>query len=171
MMNRDIGKVCDRAEELGKRYEVECTGCAQSTIAAILDALEIENDELFKAASGLADGIGLTGNGSCGALVGGVMVLGWLYGRERKDFQDMFKPMFSYQLAKELHDRFVEQFGHCRCHNLQAQVCGRAYNFWKPGEIEQAMADGAMHHCAKVVGACARMTTEIILKQPEAAED
>jgi len=45
------------------------------------------------------------------------------------------------------------------------RVCKRAYNFWEPGEIEQAMADGAMRHCARVVGASARMTTEIILEQ------
>jgi len=164
-MNQNQEEVCRKAEELGEKYEIECTGCAQSTVAAILDALELENDDLFKAASGLADGIGLTGNGTCGALVGGVMVLGWLYGRERQDFADMFKPMPSYMLAKKLHDRFVDHFGNCRCHDLQTKVCGRAYDFWEPGEIEQAMADGAMKHCAKVVGTSARMTTEIILEQ------
>ena len=38
-----------KAEELGKKYEVECTGCAQSTVAAIFDALGEGSDEVFLA--------------------------------------------------------------------------------------------------------------------------
>ena len=115
----------ERAYELGERHEQECTGCAQTTIAGIFDAIDIKNDDVFKPGSGLADGLGLSGNGTCGALVGGAMVIGYLSGRERKDFKDMFKPMKSYLLAKELHDRFLERYGACRCHDVQDSLMGR----------------------------------------------
>ncbi|NIQ05495.1 MAG: C_GCAxxG_C_C family protein, partial [Candidatus Korarchaeota archaeon] len=62
----------------------------------------IMNHDVFKAASGLADGLGLSGDGACGALVGGAMVISYLFGRERKDFEDIFKPMKSYLLARKL---------------------------------------------------------------------
>ena len=163
-------KICDQAYKLGEKYEIECTGCAQSTIAAIFDALGEGSDEVFRAASGLADGIGLTGNGSCGALVGGVLALSWFSGRKREDFQDMMAAMPSYLLAKELHDRFNEKYGCIRCHDIQEKVCGRTYNLLDPKELEEAIRDEAMKHCGTVVGNTARMSVEIILQARETAE-
>ncbi|MFW9913167.1 MAG: hypothetical protein ACFFEU_11880, partial [Candidatus Thorarchaeota archaeon] len=55
-----------KAFDLGQEYEQKCTGCAQTTIAAIFDSLELWSEDVFKAASGLADGLGLTGDGTCG---------------------------------------------------------------------------------------------------------
>ena len=157
-------EICDQAYKLGEKYEKECTGCAQSTVAAIFDALGKGSDEVFLAASGLADGIGLTGNGSCGALVGGVLALSWFSGRKREDFQDMMAAMPSYLMAKELHDRFIEKYGCNRCHDLQKKVCGRTYNLFDHKELEEAIRDGAMDQCATIVGSVARMTVEIILE-------
>ena len=86
-MSEKKSEYFNKAFDLGKKYEKTCTGCAQTVIAAIFDTLEIWNDDVFKAASGLADGLGLTGDGSCGALVGASMVIGYLFGREKKDFK------------------------------------------------------------------------------------
>ena len=92
-MNESNNGVAEKAFELGEKYESECIGCAQTTVAAIFEALGIWNDDVFNAASGLANGLGLTGEGSCGALIGASMVMGYLFPRKRKDFQDMYKPM------------------------------------------------------------------------------
>ena len=110
-MGKSIEEISNKAFEQGRKYEKECTGCAQTTIAGIFDALGIDNEDVFKAASGLADGLGLTGNGTCGSLMGGAIVIGYLFGRERKDFADMMKPLKSYILSKKLHDEFVEKYG------------------------------------------------------------
>jgi C_GCAxxG_C_C family probable redox protein len=169
-MNQNSEESCRKAEELGNKYEIECTGCAQSTVAAIFDALGEGSDEVFRAASGLADGIGLTGNGTCGALVGGVLAISWFTGRERKDFSDMMAAMPSYLLAKELHDQFAEKYGCIRCHDLQEKVAGRTYNLLDPMELEEAIRDEAMKHCGTVVGSTARMSVEIILRARETAE-
>ena len=72
--------VLDAVFERARDNERRCTGCAQSTVAALLDTLDIKADDVFRAASGLADGVGLTTDGSCGALTGGVMVLGLAHG-------------------------------------------------------------------------------------------
>jgi len=167
-MANSKGELAEKAYQLGAKYEKECTGCAQTVIAAIFDTLSIENDDVFKAASGLADGLGLTGDGSCGALVGSSMVLGYLYGRERPELADMMKPMRSYLLVKKLHDRFVDQFGVCRCHDLQKSLMGRTFNLLDPEELRQAFQFGMMDHCGKVVGTAARMAVDIILEEREA---
>lgn len=158
-------KIANRAFKLAEEYEKECTGCAQTTIAGIFDALDIKNDDVFKAASGLADGLGLSGDGTCGALVGGVMVISYLFGRERADFKDMFKPLKSYLLAKKLHDQFVEKYGTCRCYNLQESLMGRNFNLMDRIEFKEAMEFGMVEYCSKVVGMTAKLTTRIILEE------
>jgi C_GCAxxG_C_C family probable redox protein len=159
--SRDV--ILEKAFEAALNYERKCTGCAQTTIAGIFDALGIENDDVFRSASGLADGLGLTGNGACGALVGGAMVIGYLFGRQKKDFSDMMKPMSSYMLTKTLHDRFVEKYGACRCYDIQKSLMGRTFDLYDPSELKQATEYGMMDHCSKVVGTSARLATEIIL--------
>lgn len=154
-----------KAHDLAKKYEQECTGCAQTVMAGIFDTLNIWNDKVFKAASGLADGIGLTGNATCGALNGGAIVIGYLYGREREDFSDMLKPMRSYMLAKKLHDRFVEKYESPRCHDIQMKLMGRTYDLYDPEEFEEAMEEGMLGECSEVVGNTARSAVEIILEE------
>ena len=111
MAEKSPEAIVERACQLAAEYEKTCTGCAQSAVAGLLDALEIDNEDVFKAASGLADGIGLTGDGSCGSLTGCAMVIGLIFGRERKDHRDMMKPMQSYLLCKELQEEVVREYG------------------------------------------------------------
>ena len=156
-------EILEKAFKLGKKYEQKCTGCAQTAIAAIFEALGIWNEDVFKAASGLADGLGLTGDGSCGALVGGSMVIGYLFGRGKENFEDMNKPIKSYALVKKLHDKYVKQYGTCRCHDVQYKLMGRTYDLWNAEELKEAFKSGMMEHCSTLVGNVARLTTKIIL--------
>jgi C_GCAxxG_C_C family probable redox protein len=166
-MKNQKDEILDRAFKFGQEYEREYTGCAQTVIAAIFDALGIWSEDVFRAASGLADGLGLSGNGSCGALVGASMVISFKFPRERENFSDMLRPMKAYALVKELHDRFVAEFGSCRCYDVQKKLMGRTYNLWDPDELAQAFQDGMVNHCARVVGTTARMAVEIILNAEE----
>ncbi|MHA1148621.1 MAG: C-GCAxxG-C-C family protein [Promethearchaeota archaeon] len=159
----DRDEILNKAFTLGQKYEKKCTGCAQTAIAAIFEALDIWNEDVFKAGSGLADGMGLTGDGSCGALVGGSMVIGYLFGRDKKHFENIAKPMKSYGLVKELHDKYVEKYGSCRCYDVQNKLLGRTYNLWDSKQMKEAFASGMMEHCSTLVGTIARMATEIIL--------
>lgn len=171
MTEKNKEEIIERAHELAAEYEKTCTGCAQSVVAGLLDALEIANDDVFKAASGLADGIGLSGDGSCGSLTGCAMVIGLVLGRERKDHQDMMKPMRSYLLCKELHDDFIQQYGSCRCHDIQQKLMGRTFNLLDPKDFEEAWKLGMLEHCSGVVGRAARKTAELILTEQESSLD
>ena len=163
-MSNTNEKITEKAFQLGKKYEQTYTGCAQTAIAAVFEALGIWNEDVFKAGSGLADGLGLTGDGSCGALVGASMVVGYLFGRDREDFKDMYKPMKSYTLVKKLHDKYVRQYGSCRCYDVQKKSMGRTFNLWNEDEMKEAFKSGMMEHCSTLVGNVARLATELILR-------
>ena len=158
-------EIIEKALQLGTEYEKKCTGCAQSVVAGLLDALDIKADDVFKAASGLADGIGLSGDGSCGALTGSCMVIGLICGRERKDHKDMMKPVKSYLLCKELHAYFIEKYGSCRCYDIQNKLMGRTFNMFDPKDLAEAGKTGMMEHCSGVTGGAASKAAEIILRE------
>ncbi|MCD6570043.1 MAG: C_GCAxxG_C_C family protein [Deltaproteobacteria bacterium] len=71
-------------EDVKKRafeMEVNSHGCSQVVVQTFLDVLEQDNLQLFMAASPFAAGMSLTGN-NCGALIGGLMILGTVFGRK-----------------------------------------------------------------------------------------
>jgi len=155
--------VLNKAFESGKQHEMKSGGCPQCTIAGIFEALDIENDDVFRAATGLADGVGLTGDGHCGALSGGVMAISYLFGRKKEDFGDMIKQLDACILSKKLHDQFVEKYGPCRCADIQTKFVGRFFNLYDPSEMKAAIEAGMLDKCSTLVGEVARMTTKIIL--------
>jgi C_GCAxxG_C_C family probable redox protein len=61
--------------------EMKCHGCAQVIVQSFLDAFDEDNTPVSMASSPFAAGMALTGN-NCGALIGGLMVLGLFYGRK-----------------------------------------------------------------------------------------
>ena len=71
-------------EDLKKRaFETEMTyhGCAQAVLKPFLDIFEVDNVPVMKATGPFSGGLALTGN-NCGALTGGLIVLGLVFGRE-----------------------------------------------------------------------------------------
>ncbi|OFW53417.1 MAG: hypothetical protein A2V75_00105, partial [Actinobacteria bacterium RBG_16_70_17] len=154
-----------RAYELGFDYERRFRGCSQCAIAAIQDTLGVQDEAVFKAATGLAGGGALTGRGACGGYVGGVMVLSQLQGRERQHFDDPDGIRFrTFDLAKDLADRFDEEFGGTICRDVQTRVFGRSFDLRDPEDFRRFDASGAHDDkCPDVVGKAARMTVEIIL--------
>lgn len=160
----------DLAYERAKAYEMKSGGCPQCTIAGVFDALGIRNDDVFKAATGLADGVGLTGNGHCGALTGGCMVIGLLYGRDMQDFAKIGKLLKANLLSKKLHDWFVEKYGSARCKEIQTAQIGRFYNLYDPEEFKAGIEAGLLDTCSTLVGEVARKTTRIILEEQAVTE-
>lgn len=61
--------------------EMKCHGCAQVIVQTFLDVFGEDNVPVSMASSPFAAGLALTGN-NCGALIGGLMVLGLVYGRK-----------------------------------------------------------------------------------------
>jgi hypothetical protein len=75
------------------------------------------------------------------------------------------KPMQSYFLCRELHDDLIREYGSCRCDDIQRKTMGRTYDLLDPKGLEEAMKDGMLENCARVVGRTVRKTAELILRE------
>lgn len=166
-MKAPIAELAEKAYKLGKEYEKTYRGCSQCVIAALQDALEIRNDDIFKAATGLAAGTGFACDSGCGAYVGAVLVLSSLVGRERDNFSDPEGIRFrTHQLTRKCREKFVQEYGSVICRDIQTKILGRYYYLPDPQEYEKFHNAGAHDiHCPEVVGKAARWMTEIILDE------
>jgi C_GCAxxG_C_C family probable redox protein len=145
-------------------YERKFGSCPQCVLAAIQDVFGMVDNEVFKAGHALAGGLGLTTNGTCGALSGGVMALCCKHGRTREDFAKG-RHLKSYQLGKRLYDRFVQEYGSCICRDVQKRIFGRSFNLWDAKEYaEFERAGGHNDKCPTVTGNVAMWVAEILLE-------
>lgn len=157
----------DKAYQLGFEYEKTYKGCSQCTIAAVQDTLNIKEDNVFKAATGLAAGGGLTGIGVCGGYVGGVMMISLLYGRERSNFADPERKRFkSFELARRFGQLYTRELGSIICRDIQTIRFGRPYYIADAEDFQKFEdAGGHVDKCTDVVGAAARLAVKFILDE------
>jgi len=159
--------VIKKIEKIAYKNEQQYGGCAQSVIGAFKEilGLKISND-VFKAATGLAGGIGLTGN-SCGALTAGVMVLSTFIGREYDNFSDPKRIRFkTYELVRELITCFKGEYGSVNCYDIHRKIMGKAYNLWNKKQYKEFLdAGGHDNKCPSVCGNAAKWTIGILLKE------
>jgi C_GCAxxG_C_C family probable redox protein len=167
MKKANIVELAAKAYTLGKEYEKTYRGCGQCVIAALQDALRIRNDDIFKSATGLAGGTGLTGDSGCGAYIGAILVLSSLLGRERNNFSDPEGIRFkTHQLTRKFRERFIQEYGSVVCRDIQNKILGRYYYLPDPQEYEKFHNAGAHDvHCPEVVGKAAKWMTEILLEE------
>lgn len=159
--------IIQRAFSLGLEYEREITGCCQCTIAAIQDVLNVRNDVVFKAGSGLTGGGGISCEGSCGGYTGGVLVMSSIFGREREKWDDDKEEKdCAHNMAKALMDRFISEYGSNVCKAIHDKIFGRTFDLRDQLEREAFEKSGAhIDKCTTVVGKAAAWTTELILEE------
>ena len=160
-------KFLEKAYELGFDYEKTYRGCSQCTIAAIQDTLDIRDESVFKAGTGLAGGGGLTGIGICGGYAGGVMVLSQLVGRERSNFEDPEQIRFkTFGLARRFLEEYIRKLGSIICRDIQTIRFGRPYYIADVNDYEKfEEAGGHVDKCPDVVGKAAQIAVKLILNE------
>jgi len=162
-------EIAKRAYALAFEYESKYGNCPQCIVATIEEIFNLKMDDVFKAGHPLAGGLGLSGYGTCGALSGGAMILGYAYGRERKDFQTRLGTK-SYKAAKALYDRFVAEYGSCICRDVQQKIMGTPFNLWDSEDYKRfEAAGGHKDKCPSVVGNVAKWVAEQLIKDPPAS--
>lgn len=161
-------ELLDAVEADAAMFEKQYHGCAQCVLAVLMETFpQIQHPEAFKSATGLAGGVGLSVEGSCGGLTGGVMAISLFYGRELQNISDPEGKRFvSYRLAARLQERFVQEYGSSVCGNIHRQVMGQTYHLNRPDEWDRFIeAGGHAEKCPRVVGKAARWAAEIILEK------
>ncbi len=90
--------------------------CCEALMATIREEFQLDvPKEVIAMASGMSVGIGKAGC-TCGALNGGVLCLGMLFGRTEQDGPTNPKSVKTLELTRELHDWFRDNNGkHTNC--------------------------------------------------------
>jgi C_GCAxxG_C_C family probable redox protein len=169
--NASMIELLDSVEKKAALFEQKYHGCAQCALAVLMETFpQIRHLEAFKSATGLAGGVGLTVEGSCGGLTGGVMAISLFYGRDLENISDPEGERFvSYRLSARLHERFVDEYGTSICGKIHQQVMGQTYRLNRPDEWDQFIdAGGHSVKCPTVVGKAARWAAEIIIAEEAA---
>nr|PZN03087.1 MAG: hypothetical protein DIU66_08260 [Bacillota bacterium] len=143
-----IESVRRKAEDYYERGELFCSEAVVNTINELLGWPFPE--EVVKMASGFPVGLGRSGC-LCGAVSGGTMALGMVYGR--KPGEPMNEKMF--QMSAGLHDHIKGIYKSTCC-----RVLTRNYEFSSPERKA---------HCVKITGEVAAWIAEKLLEDPDIA--
>lgn len=165
MTETNVEKASKKAYELAFKYEANYGSCPQAVLRALQEVFGYKMNDLIKSSHALAGGTALSGEGTCGALVGGIMAICFEHGRELKDM-DKGRFLKSYALAKRLYDKFVEEFGSCLCKEVQKKIFGRSFNLWNAEDYKEFENAGAHRDkCPDVAGKAAQWAAEILLQE------
>ncbi|MBP1890412.1 C_GCAxxG_C_C family probable redox protein [Clostridium moniliforme] len=147
MDKNELKRIRETAE---KYYRDGDFFCSEAIVKTLKDEFMPElSDDVVKMASGFPVGIGRTGC-TCGALTGGILVLGMIFGRSEARGQESAKVL---ELSKELHDKFVEM-NKCTCCRV----------------LTKGMVKGSKEHkdqCVRFTGEMAEETAKIIIREKE----
>lgn len=157
-------RILEKAYRLAFKYEAERGSCPQCVYSAIMESLDIGSPDVVQAADGLAGGTALSTEGTCGALVGGIMAISSIVGRTYKDFSAGERKRRVFQYSKKLYDKFLEEYDSPICKGVQKKIFGRSFNMWDAEDYKLfEKMGGHIDKCPDVSGKVARWTAEIIL--------
>jgi len=149
------------------------SGCSQSVLLALQEGFGIGDEESFKAATVLSGGVARRGE-TCGALLGALMALGMVAGRDRIENTEQY--VRAVKIADEICDEFQrklgEEFGFSEplestlCREIQTRIYGRSFDIRDPAEREAFLAAGGHSDegCYKVCGIAAEIAAKRLLE-------
>ncbi|RLI10401.1 hypothetical protein DRO42_01445 [Candidatus Bathyarchaeota archaeon] len=149
------------------------SGCSQSVLLALQEGFGIGDEESFKAATVLSGGVARRGE-TCGALLGALMALGMVAGRDRIENTEQY--VRAVKIADEICDEFQrklgEEFGFSEplestlCREIQTRIYGRSFDIRDPAEREAFLAAGGHSDegCYKVCGIAAEVAARRLLE-------
>jgi len=161
-MDEQYKDVIEKAAELAFVYEKTYYGCSQTTLAALIEAFGFGGPDLLRASTCLAGGVALHGN-VCGVLTAGMMMIGYLAGRDDLQMFDQYQR--AIDRGKILYQRFEEKFGTVSCPEIHKLKFGKSFNLLNQEErddLHRRMAE-TDDGCQAVARDGARMAAELIV--------
>ena len=127
-------KQLNQIREAGFKAEKNKGGCAQCVLLAVKDTYDVP-PEIFKAASGLSGGIALTGEGPCGAFIGGAMLIGHMWGRSMDNLADKRSMRTAADHVRKFKEYFDAEYGSFQCADVQRTIMGQGgFKLYLPDE-------------------------------------
>lgn len=173
---RDLSQeqLLEKVYELGVGFERYSGSCSQCTVAALHEILGFES-VIVKVASSSCGGQAGCSVGTCGAVVGGAIVLDYYLGRpaellsatsESQAGQDALESIM--EVSGAFCKRFNDEYGSILCPGIQKKIYGRSFNLQDPADWDAFMEAGAHSDptkCMRVVGSAARWVLEILIEK------
>ena len=147
-------------EDVKKRaFEMEMNshGCAQVVVQTFLDVFEEENQPLLMAASPFAAGMSLTGN-NCGALIGGLMILGTVFGR-RDVAEGMPGILEGIRPMRKLVRYFSDEHNVVDCRDITQT------DLADPVESEKFFAGGGLEKCSGIISDVSGFVADLLYEE------
>ncbi len=166
-MTEEYQELLERVYTLAYENEAKYGACPQAVLAALQEYFDGIDDATIQAVHSFAGGGALSGDGTCGALVGGMAAISSQFGRQRSEFgKKTASRLRNFSATKELQDKFVEEFGGVICKDVQKSIIGRSFNLWDKEDYKKfEEAGGHDDKCTSVSGKTARWTAEILIEK------
>ena len=171
-MSNQKEKIIQNVRKKALEYD-KFSGCSQSVLLSIQEELGLRDLEAFKAATVFGGGVAKSGE-TCGALIGALMALGLVIGREQMENTEVYRKAF--EPAREIQKRFKDELkrqsqfkGDLKttlCKELQENIYGRSFNLYDEKDY-QAFLDAGGHSdvgCPKVCAVAAQVAAEKIFE-------
>ncbi|MEM0453122.1 MAG: C-GCAxxG-C-C family protein [Sulfolobales archaeon] len=166
-MVSDLDTILSKVEVIARDLDLKYHGCSQMTLKAVQEVLGLSDGSVFKAASALAGGVARGGE-VCGALLGALMAVSLVYGRDKLEPTSTSKNYLkAMEVGYKVFDGFKEYFGSVRCRDIHMKLFNRYYNLRDPVEAIEFSSSGAINKCADVVAVAARLATKAIIESKE----
>ena len=161
--DQDYQQMIEKAAQLGYQYEIDYFGCSQSTLAALMEAFGMGGRDILRASTAFAGGVARRGN-VCGALSGGLIMIGFLTGRDDLEMLEQYQRGMGF--ADKLCKRFEEEYGTLICKEIQKIKLGRTFDLQKEQEREALHTIMASNPeaCQAVTRDASRWTAEIVVE-------
>ena len=157
-------EILQKVYDLAFKYEAERGSCPQCVVSAIMEVLEVGDPATVKAADAFAGGAALSTQGTCGALVGGLLAISSVVGRSYEDFSTGKGNRRVFLYSRKLYDRFVKEYGSPICKDIHQELFGRTFDLMDKEDYAEFEKMGAhVDKCPVVSGKTAQWTAEIIL--------
>jgi C_GCAxxG_C_C family probable redox protein len=106
--------------EQAYRTQMNYRGCTQVVVKALMDHLDMYDQEVFRAVAPFAAGVASNGGSPCGALTGAILAIGLYCGRN-----DLLEAGPPKEVGKNLYVNF-----YTKCHDLAAEMFDRFDELW-----------------------------------------
>jgi len=147
-------------EQKVKRYLKISGNCAQTSFLALQEQFGLDNGSILKALT-VFPGIALRGE-TCGAVIGCLMALSLVYGRERLDDWEGYRR--SLRLGRKFCRSFEKEFGSTMCGDIVESIFGKRYNLADPAEAVEWQKANSEDKCSAVITAAVRIAAKIIIE-------
>ena len=165
-------EIIKKAHDLGVEYEAKYKGCCQSTFLAIVDALrwggleiipkDVE-DKLYPGICLLTAGVCMTGEGTCGAVAGSVMAIGFALGIPQETDDVSIANRAGIKVRDTLLAEYYKKYGSILCKDVMRKYFGKAWNLVSDEMTQEFL--GITDGCT--IRSTASLATGIILDEFE----